>query len=125
MEGSNSAFMAILTGQSDPSGPPEVGMAIHVDDVALLHVLALDQNKVKKEATGVENFFISQSKSSLSRENGSLFADTCRHCLGGHHQDRGQKVPPGGQVWPALELPHQEVQAWSLQFLEGREGLWA
>jgi hypothetical protein len=67
MEGSNSAFMSILTGQSDPSGPPEVGMAIHVDDVALLHVLALDQGKVKK-STGVENFFISQSKSSITGE---------------------------------------------------------
>jgi hypothetical protein len=64
MEGSNSAFMSILTGQSDPSGPPELGMAIHVDDVALLHVIALDQSKVKK-STGVENFFISQSKSSI------------------------------------------------------------
>jgi hypothetical protein len=64
MEGSNSAFMSILTGQSDPSGPPELGMAIHVDDVALLHVIALDQSKVKK-STGVENFFISQSRSSV------------------------------------------------------------
>jgi hypothetical protein len=64
MEGSNSAFMSILTGQSDPSGPPELGMAIHVDDVALLHVIALDQSKVKK-STGVENIFISQSKSSI------------------------------------------------------------
>ena len=67
MEGSNSAFMSILTGQSDPSGSPELGMAVHVDDVALLHVLALDQGKVKK-SSGVENFFISQSKSSFSRE---------------------------------------------------------
>jgi hypothetical protein len=42
-------------------------MAIHVDDVALLHVLALDQSKVKK-SKGVENFFISQGKSSILRE---------------------------------------------------------
>lgn len=42
-------------------------MSIHVDDVALLHVLALDKNKVKKSA-GIENFFISQSKSSILAE---------------------------------------------------------
>jgi hypothetical protein len=72
-EGTNAVFLSILTGQSDPSVPPELGIAIHVDDVALLHVLALDQNKVKKEATGVNNFFISQSKLSISREREQVF----------------------------------------------------
>lgn len=60
-DGTNVVFLALLTGNSDPNGPPELGQAVHVDDVALLHVLALDQNKVKK-SKGIENFFVSESK---------------------------------------------------------------
>jgi len=73
IEGSNSAFLTVLTGQSDPNGPPELGMSVHVDDVALLHVLALDQSKVKKAETGVENLYISQSRSSIFGEGGHVY----------------------------------------------------
>lgn len=64
-EGTNAIFLALLTGQSDPNVPPEIGMAVHVDDVALLHVLAVDQNRVKRTKS-VQNFFFSQSKSHAS-----------------------------------------------------------
>lgn len=59
-DGTNAVFLALLTGTSD-QGPPEIGVAVHVDDVALLHVLALDQNKVPKNAN-IENFFIASGK---------------------------------------------------------------
>jgi hypothetical protein len=48
-------------------------MSVHVDDVALLHVLALDQSKVKKAETGVENLYISQSRSSIFGEGGHVY----------------------------------------------------
>jgi nucleoside-diphosphate-sugar epimerase len=60
-DGTNAIFLALLTGNSDPSTPPEIGVSVHVDDVAELHVLALDQSKVKK-AGAVDNFFISRGK---------------------------------------------------------------
>lgn len=60
-EGTNAVFLALLTGNSDPSTPPELGQAVHVDDVALLHVLALDQARVEN-SNGIENFFVSESK---------------------------------------------------------------
>ncbi|KAM0715584.1 hypothetical protein Q7P37_009082 [Cladosporium fusiforme] len=58
-EGTNAIFLALLTGNSDPSGPPEVGISVHVDDVALLHVMSLDRDKIKTK-NGVENFFVSK-----------------------------------------------------------------
>jgi nucleoside-diphosphate-sugar epimerase len=60
-DGTNAVFLALLTGNSDPSTPPEIGVSVHVDDVAELHVLALDQSKVKK-AGAVDDFFISRGK---------------------------------------------------------------
>jgi nucleoside-diphosphate-sugar epimerase len=60
-DGTDAVFLALLTGNSDPSTPPEIGVSVHVDDVAELHVLALDQSKVKK-AGAVDDFFISRGK---------------------------------------------------------------
>lgn len=60
-DGTNAVFLALLTGTSD-QGPPEIGVAVHVDDVALLHVLALDQNKVQKTRGSIENFLIATGK---------------------------------------------------------------
>lgn len=60
-EGTNAIFLALLTGNVDPNGPPEVGVAVHVDDVASLHVKSLDREKIKT-TNGVENFFVSQSE---------------------------------------------------------------
>lgn len=62
-EGTNATFLALLTGNSDPNTPPDVGMSVHVDDVAQVHVLSLDRDKVKI-TNGVENFLVSQGKSS-------------------------------------------------------------
>jgi hypothetical protein len=62
VDGTNAVFLNLLTGNSDPTTPPEIGVAVHVDDVAWLHVLALDQNKVAK-AKPVQNFFLSRGKS--------------------------------------------------------------
>jgi hypothetical protein len=50
-----------LTGNSDPTTPPEIGVSVHVDDVSELHVLALDQNKVTKTKP-VQNFFVSRGE---------------------------------------------------------------
>lgn len=50
-----------MTGDSDPTTPPEIGVSVHVDDVSWLHVLALDQNKVAKSKP-VQNFFISKGR---------------------------------------------------------------
>jgi hypothetical protein len=60
-DGTNAVFLALLTGNSDPSTPPEIGVSVHVDDVAELHVLALDLTLVKK-AGAVDDFFISRGK---------------------------------------------------------------
>jgi hypothetical protein len=61
-DGTNAVFLSLLAGNSDPSTPPEIGVAVHVDDVALLHVLALDQSKINKTKP-VQNFFLSKGKS--------------------------------------------------------------
>ena len=61
LDGTNAVFLSLLTGNSDPTTPPEIGVAVHVDDVAWLHVHALDQNKVPK-AKPIQNFFLSRGK---------------------------------------------------------------
>jgi hypothetical protein len=60
-DGTNAVFLSLLTGKSDPTVPPEIGVAVHVDDVALLHVLALDQKKVNKSEP-VRNYFLSKGQ---------------------------------------------------------------
>ena len=60
-DGTNAVFLRLLTGDTDPTTPPEIGVAVHVDDVSELHVLALDQSKVKKSKP-VQNFFLSRGK---------------------------------------------------------------
>jgi nucleoside-diphosphate-sugar epimerase len=75
-DGTNAVFLALLTGNSDPSTPPEIGVSIHVDDVAELHVLALDQSKVKK-AGAVENFLISRGKQyAIATSTGNPLTET-------------------------------------------------
>lgn len=71
-EGTNAVFLALMTGRSDGSDPPEPGMAIHVDDVARVHVDALDRNKIKAR-NGVENCFLSQGKPSYRRIRFNMF----------------------------------------------------
>lgn len=60
-DGTNAVFLALLTGNSDATAPPEIGVSVHVDDVASLHVLALDHRKVP-ETERIQNFFVSQGK---------------------------------------------------------------
>ena len=60
-DGTNAVFLRLLTGDTDPTTPPEIGVSVHVDDVSWLHVLALDQIKVTKTKP-VQNFFISRGK---------------------------------------------------------------
>jgi len=60
-DGTNAVFLSLLTGDTDPTTPPEIGVAVHVDDVSWLHVLALDQSKVSK-AEPIQNFFVSRGE---------------------------------------------------------------
>jgi hypothetical protein len=81
-EGTNAVFLNLLTGDTDPTTPPEDVVFVHVDDVSWLHVLALDQTKVAKSKP-VQNFFISRGKPlkrGLLRDD--RVADQHRHHLG-------------------------------------------
>jgi hypothetical protein len=46
----------------DPDTPPEPAMSVHVDDVALAHVLARDKEKVPS-IDGVGTYHMAQSQS--------------------------------------------------------------
>ena len=61
LDGTNAVVLSYLTGKSDPDTPPEPAMSVHVDDVALAHVLALDKEKIPSTA-GVGNYLVAQSK---------------------------------------------------------------
>lgn len=60
-DGTNAVVLSFLTGQPDPDIPPEPSMLVHIDDVSLAHVLALDKDKVPATA-GVGNYLMAQSK---------------------------------------------------------------
>jgi hypothetical protein len=87
-DGTNAVVLSFLTGKSDPDTPPEPAMSVHVDDVALAHVLALDKEKIPSTA-GVGNYLVAQSKpfihtprSSQSVSNPQLTTDITRHRVG-------------------------------------------
>jgi hypothetical protein len=61
-DGTNAVALSFLTGKSDPDTPPEPAMSVHVDDIALAHVLALDKEKIIPSTAGVGNYLVAQSK---------------------------------------------------------------
>jgi hypothetical protein len=65
-DGTNMNAVFLLTGGSDPAVPPEIGLAVHVDDVASLHVLALDRSQINKTEQ-VQNFFLSKGEPDPSK----------------------------------------------------------
>jgi hypothetical protein len=62
LDTTNAVCLTLLTLKSDPDTPPEPAMAVHLDDAALAHVLALDKDKIPSTA-GLGNYHIGQSKS--------------------------------------------------------------
>jgi len=123
-DGTNAVFLNLLTGDSDPTTPPEIGVSVHVDDASWLHVLALDQNKVAKSKP-VQNFFVSRGKPLtlwLLRED--RVADQHRHHLGQRAQDCRREVPRGRRVRKILGHWDQEVEAWCLQCTQVRGSAW-
>jgi nucleoside-diphosphate-sugar epimerase len=70
--GTNRYVMNIAFGNDAPA--PMIGATVHVDDVGLLHVLALDE-KVKVGETGVRNFIASASSVTWSDVSGIISAE--------------------------------------------------